>query len=177
VRLAAPNETKESVTVPTIKDLIRCALNEGRTLRDLEHDSGYQVRFQTFQKYANIPPSQFPKKPETIAGMAQALRVSVATVVLAYAESLGVPLETEPSTFMTRLPSDIDQIDPEMQNAVIAVTRAAVKLARGPAIVDDRANKIEMGDSSDALGTWGRPGKKPRVLRDEDHDKRHKRGS
>lgn len=157
--------------MPTIKHLIRCALDEGRTVRDLAHDSNYQVKFQTFQQLSLHPPKQFPKDIKTIDGMAQALRVSRAVIVLAYAESLGVPLENESSTFITRLPSDVDQLDIDMQNALIALARAAVKSA-GRAVIAD-----EPQDSNGHPASWLPARKHPGMLGDQDRNERHKRGS
>jgi hypothetical protein len=52
---------------PQSRDLIRGALDdEGRTVRDLEQDSGYLVKFQTFQELANPRRKQFPKETKTI---------------------------------------------------------------------------------------------------------------
>lgn len=112
---------------PTIRDLIRNALDSGRSVRDLEQDSGYRVKFQTFQELANHAPRQFPKKAATITGMAQALNVSEAAVVLAYAKGLGIPVDGLNNTFALRLPADVALIEPEMQNAIITMARAAVK--------------------------------------------------
>jgi hypothetical protein len=130
----AANGTKESETVPTIRDLIRAATDdEGRTFRQLEQDSGYLVKFQTFQDLANNAPKEFPKKTSTITGMAQALRITEAAVVLAYAKGLGIPIEGLTNTFALRLPSGVSTIEPDMQNAIINMARAAVKRHRlGP---------------------------------------------
>jgi hypothetical protein len=120
--------------VPTITDLIRGALDdEGRTVRDLERDSGYQVKFQTFQELANRAPRQFPKETKTITGMARALNVSETSIVLAYAQGLGIQIDGVANTFALRLPADVATIEPDMQNAIINMARAAVKRHRlGP---------------------------------------------
>lgn len=115
----------DSSPVPTIRDLIHFLLDAGKTVRELAADSGGRVKFQTFQELANHPPKQFPKDNKTIVGMAKALRVSEATVVLAYAKGLGIDVLTD-SRFALRLPVGVDAIDPQMQDALIAVARAAV---------------------------------------------------
>lgn len=119
-------------TMPTIADLIIGAQREGRSLRQLEEDSGYLVKYQTFGDLANHAPGEFPKSTKTIAGMARALRVPEATIVLAYAKSLGIPVDGNDSTFALRLPPDVASIEPEMQNALISMIRAAVKRAKRP---------------------------------------------
>lgn len=114
-------------TVLTIGDLIRGALHEGRSVRDLERDSEYRVKFQTFQELSNHPPRQFPKEVKTITGMAKALHVTETAVVLAYAQGLGVPIDGLNNTFALRLPAGVAAIEPEMQSAIINMARAAVK--------------------------------------------------
>jgi hypothetical protein len=117
---------RDSADVPSIKELIRAALDAGKTVRQLEADSGDRVRFQTFQELSNHPPKQFPKHAETIAGMAAALNVSEMTVVLGYATGLGIPINTG-SSFALRLPPGVDNLDPPMQDAIIQLTRAALQ--------------------------------------------------
>jgi hypothetical protein len=145
--------------VPTIRELIRAALDGGRSVRDLEHDSGYRVKFQTFQHLSVNAPDQFPKKVDTIVGMAEALNVTSTAVVMAYAQSLGIPMEVR-STFAMRLPPDADDLDIEVQNALIAVVRASV-----------RSRRRVFADKPEPRGgrVMGRfaPGEDPGVRRDE----------
>lgn len=121
---------RDSSDVPTIKDLIRAELDRGKSVRDLEVDSGGRVKFQTFQELSNRPPRQFPKALDTISGMAQALRVDETAVVLAYARGLGVDVKIG-SMFALRLPPGVDELDPQMQSALIAVVRAAANPSVG----------------------------------------------
>lgn len=134
---------RNSADVPSIKELIRAALDAGKTVRQLEADSGDRVRFQTFQELSNHPPKQFPKHAETITGMAAALNISESTVVLAYATGLGVPVSTGP-TFALRLPPGVDQLEPAMQDAIIQVARAALQSGTGRPVgaVDEREHPV-----------------------------------
>lgn len=118
-------DVDQSFDVPTIKDLIRSALDGGKTVRQLAEDSGQRVKFQTFQDLANHPPKQFPKDNKTITGMALALKVSETAVILAYAKGLGYVVTTG-SNLALRLPADVDRLSPEMQDAIISVARAAL---------------------------------------------------
>jgi hypothetical protein len=120
-------ERLDSHGVPSIRDLICAALGAGKTVRQLEDDSGGLVRFQTFQELANHAPKQFPKDPKTITGMAAALNVPESTVVLAYATGLGIDVHNASSNFTLRLPPGLDRLDPVMQDALITLARAAVK--------------------------------------------------
>lgn len=122
----------QSFDVPTIKDLIRSALDAGKSVRDLADDSGQRVKFQTFQELSIHPPKQFPKDAKTITGMALALKVSETAVVLAYAKSLGITVTTG-SNFSMRLPADVDRLSPEMQDALVAIARAALTTSPAPA--------------------------------------------
>lgn len=110
----------------TISELIQGALDAGRTVRQLAEDSGGRIKFQTFQTLSKAPPKQFPKDPKTITGMSVALKVPESTIVLAYAKGLGVKVTTD-SSFALRLPPGVDAIDPALQDAIINLTRAALR--------------------------------------------------
>lgn len=125
---AAPPSGQGS-DMPTMKQLIRAELDSGKSVRDLADASGGRVKFQTFQELSTKPPKQFPKDLKTITGMSLALRVPETTIVLAYAKSLGIPVSSG-STFSLRLPGEIDSLSPKMQDAILAVTRAALADAR-----------------------------------------------
>lgn len=112
--------------VPTIGELINEAL-DGSSVRKLEADSGYLVKYQTFQQLSKSAPDGFPKDTKTIRGMAIALKVPESTIVLAYAKGLGVDVSTE-SGIAARMPRGADALGIEMQNALISVVRAAVKM-------------------------------------------------
>lgn len=113
--------------VPTIRDLIRDALDGGSSVRKLADDSNGLVKFQTFQELSNAAPSQFPKDIKTVRGMASALRVPESTIVLAYAKSLGIDVSVE-SGIAARMPKGADGLGIEMQNALVSIVRAAVKM-------------------------------------------------
>lgn len=143
--------------VPTIRELIRAELDAGKSVRDLEADSGHRVKFQTFQELSNQPPRQFPKEVKTIQGMSAALHCTETAIVLAYAASLGI--EVQGSDFALRLPPGVDALDSEMKSALVSVVRAAtnqgVRHATQPATPAD--------PPAEAPRTPGRPEQKTRA--------------
>lgn len=153
---------RDSTHVPSIRELIQAALDAGKTVRQLEADSGYRVRFQTFQNLSKHAPKEFPKHPETIAGMVAALNVSESTVVLAYATGLGIPVDAG-STFALRLPPGVDALDPSMQDAIIRVARAALQSGARRPVADSPVTE----DQSEQFG-WGRRRRGPGELPGED---------
>lgn len=122
--------------MPTITELIRAALDGGRTVRQLQADSGHRVKHQTFQELSHAPPAQFPKFAKTITGMSEALRVPEATIVLAYAKGLGWNVAID-SSFALRLPPGVDNLDPSMQDAIIHLVRAALQTYSGSGVAGD----------------------------------------
>ncbi|OHU23437.1 hypothetical protein BKG77_07170 [Mycobacteroides chelonae] len=118
--------TGHSSRVPTIGDLIRTELDAGKSVRDLAAASGYRVKHQTFQELSKQQPKQFPKESKTVSGMAQALNCTESAVVLAYAAGLGIAVDSV-SEFSLRMPAGVDDLAPEMKNALVSVVRAAVK--------------------------------------------------
>lgn len=155
--VARSGQRAEGSPVPTIRDLIREALAAGKSVRDLEADSGYQVKFQTFQELSNSAPKQFPKKLETIDGMARALHATESAIVLAYASGLGVPV-TSRSDFALRLPAGVDDLDEPMKRALISVVRAALTPGE-PDAVDTTPqpgapSEADQGEKSDAGMLW-----------------------
>lgn len=137
--------------VPTIRDLIRAELDAGKSVRDLEADSGHRVKYQTFQELSNQPPKQFPKEVKTVQGMAQALRCTETAVVLAYAASLGI--EVQGSDFALRLPPGVDDLDHEMKSALVSVVRAATKQGASHADQPDTRADPPPAEESRAQGT------------------------
>lgn len=156
----------QSFDVPTIKELIRSALDGGKSVRELAEESGQRVKFQTFQELSNHAPKQFPKDPKTITGMALALKVSETAIVLAFAKSLGITVTTG-SNLSMRLPADVDKLSPEMQDAIVSVARAALD-ARS-VVVPDKPKETALRRS---LGARKNPG----VNGGEDDQKRNQLG-
>lgn len=133
----------------TIKDLIRAALDNGKTVRQLEADSGGRVRYQAFQELSNNAPKNFPRDiSNTITGMALALGVPETTIVLAYAAGLGVRV-TAGSPFTLRVPAGVDQLDPSVQESLLTLMRSIVRMEAAPAGASPQARQAEEDGSPD----------------------------
>jgi hypothetical protein len=76
-----------------IQNLIRNHKGD-RSYGRLERDAGGYPTAKAIQKAATGPTSGFAD-PRTIAGLSRALNVPIATVIRAYAVSLGLPMEAE----------------------------------------------------------------------------------
>lgn len=171
--------SRDRPDVSTIKDLIRAALDNGKTVRQLEADSGRRVRFQTFQELSNNAPKNFPRDiHDTITGMALALGVPETTVVLAYAKSLGIHITTG-SPFALRIPAGVDRLDPAVQdsflnlmrNVVRAVETAAESTASGEAHKGE-----EVSDDAEPASGLARLQSLSDRVRVEGADEEHKKG-
>lgn len=125
--MVEPHErADDGSSMPTIGDLIRIELDAGKTFRELAAASGFRVKHQTFQELSKQPPKQFPKASKTIIGMSVALSCTETVVVLAYARGLGINVVRQGAEFALRLPSRVDDLAPDMKNALLSVMRAAV---------------------------------------------------
>lgn len=173
--------SRDRSEVPTIKDLIRAALDNGKTVRQLEADSGGRVRFQTFQELSNAAPKNFPRDVhETITGMAVALGVTETTIVLAYAKGMGIRIAGG-SPFALRVPPGVDSVDSAVQESMLSLMRAIVRMETAPsagASSEAREAEQEVSANERQYGTGGihrdvgSARKHPRVDRTEDGKKR-----
>lgn len=105
----------------------------GRTYREMQEVSaraGYKLRYQTVAELANEAPSGFPRHMDTIRGLAIALDVSEKTVLLAYAESLELNMDTE-SSFVQQLPPSVRNLSPEITDKLIALIRSILDEGSG----------------------------------------------
>lgn len=88
------------------------------------------------------PPKTFAS-PRTMELLAELLEVPVATIVLSYAASLGVPVRDAAPELARRLPPGIDALTQHDEDAVLGVVRALV----------DARRKAEPPDAGDAKPT------------------------
>lgn len=115
----------QSQSVPTIADLIQARRAErGWSYRTLADRADHVFSAQRWQQLGTgVRIKEFPE-PATIQAMADALEVDVASVVLAAAASIGLPVERRQSELAAMLPSNADDLTEEQRDAVLAVIRA-----------------------------------------------------
>ncbi|MFC3299604.1 hypothetical protein ACFOD8_08270 [Arthrobacter agilis] len=115
----------------SISELLRSEKDaSGLSYRDLVErasKAGYSLKFQYVNELVVSGPKSWPKNPDTFRALAAILRVSEKSVVLAYAASLGLDVTDSTSPFATRLPAGTEKLSPSMQDALIAVVRAATQ--------------------------------------------------
>jgi hypothetical protein len=81
---------------------------------------------QRFQQLVTRPPTRMPYDSKTVHALARLLGVDTTTVVLAYAQSLGLPVERTGSQLAHLLPSGVDQLTREDMDALLHVVRQMV---------------------------------------------------
>ena len=97
----------------------------GWSYRKLAAQSGGVITWSRWQQLATgVRVVEFPE-PETLMAIARGLDVDVTLVVMAAAKSIGLPVRSAASTFAALLPTTVDDIDPDMQDALLRVIRLA----------------------------------------------------
>lgn len=110
---------------PTLRELIRARQQvTGWSQADLEKASNYQVKKQSFGEWVNYAPKSWPKRNETILGLAEALDVTPETVILAWATSLGLPVKVRQPLIALQMPPAADTLTDAERNSIIAMIRA-----------------------------------------------------
>lgn len=97
----------------------------GYTFRKLAELSGDTISHARWQQLATgVRLVEFPE-PATLLAIATAIDVDVTMVVVAAAKTIGLPVRNTTSSFATLLPSTVDDMDPEMRDALLRVIRLA----------------------------------------------------
>ena len=116
--------------MPTISELVeqrrRFLDLSYRELAERSGRAGWHVNHQTIQALAVKEPREWPKKPETIKGLAEALDVPEHLVVLAFARSFGLDVKIERSRLASLLPSDASALPSRVQDSIALLVRALV---------------------------------------------------
>lgn len=157
------DEVSQSQSVPTLADLIQARrADRGWSYRVLADRASHVFTAQRWQQLGTgVRIKEFPE-PATIQAMADALEVDVASVVLAAAASIGLPVERRQSELAAMLPSTADALTEEQRDAVLAVIRAMTpketKDGRTEEVAEPRTQARSQVDSSEARGDRLRPG-------------------
>lgn len=156
-------EVSQSQIVPTLADLIQARrADRGWSYRVLADRASHVFTAQRWQQLGTgVRIKEFPE-PATIQAMADALEVDVASVVLAAAASIGLPVERRQSELAAMLPSTADALTEEQRDAVLAVIRAMTpKETKDGRTEEEQESRTQAGgpvDSSEARGNRRRSG-------------------
>jgi hypothetical protein len=118
----------DSPSVPTIADL----LQEYRRLTGASYEAmsevvNREITTGRLHQLATVPPKSFPRDAGTVQRLADLLQVPVATIVLAFAASLGLPVSQQGSHLSITLPPGTDSLEAKDVEAIRAVVRQLVE--------------------------------------------------
>ena len=117
----------ESDAVPTIAELLTAYRDRtGMSYRRMAQKVRDEIHGTRLQVLATEPPKEFPKNARTIEVLAELLEVPVATIVLAFAAGLGIPVRQGGTMLERTLPPGTDTLTAEDREAIRYVTRALV---------------------------------------------------
>ena len=118
-----------------IRELIH-TMRKDRSYEDLAKSA---LSRQRWQQLAEDPIKEFPK-PDTIRAIASTLGVTESTVVLALAESLGIPM-TQSSRVAALLPAGVDRLSDAALRALLTLMRELVGTEPSPGAVTRMAEQ------------------------------------
>lgn len=99
------------------------------SFRKLAERSDDVITYGRWQQLAGgVRITEFPE-PATLQAIAKGIDVDVTIVVLATAKSIGLDVRNTASTFATMLPSTVDDMDPDLRDALLRVIRLASRRA------------------------------------------------
>lgn len=113
--------------VPTIAAMLTSYRDRtGHSYRDMARKVRDEMQGSRLQQLATSPPKAFPER-RTIELLSELLEVPTATVVLAFAAGLGIPVSQTGTMLERTLPPGTDALTAEDREAIRAVTRALVE--------------------------------------------------
>ena len=135
--------------VPTLQQLIQTRRDErGWTYADLAERSGGNLTRSRWQQLGSGARLKSWPEPATIHTLVDALGYDYATVVLACAQSLGLPVGGGRGPLLAQLiPAGADLLTDQMRDAILAMIRAAVADALGRPEVNDPVHPIAPGQA------------------------------
>lgn len=119
--------------VPTIASLLSAYKDStGASYEEMYRRSGRVLSVARLQQLATAPPREFPKKTRTVEALATLLKVPQSTIVLAFAQSLGIAVTTGMSTLAVHLPPGTEALTDRDRDAILAVIRQLVDARNDP---------------------------------------------
>lgn len=116
-----------SSDVPTIASLLNNYRDRtGASYKDMSRRSGDVLTVARLQQLATAPPKEFPKHTRTMEALASLLEVPLATIVLAFAAGLGMPVRDSGPLLALSLPPGTDNLTDRDRDAILAVTRQLI---------------------------------------------------
>lgn len=122
---------RDSSPVPTIAELLtRYRDLSGASYEDMSRSVNGAITTAWMQKLTTQPPKSFPRNAATIQHLADLLQVPAATIVLAFATSLGLPVSQAGTALSITLPPGTDILETRDVEAIRAVIRQLVDARR-----------------------------------------------
>ena len=121
------SEPTQSASVPTIQQLLLEHRDRtGDSYDDMAKKVDDSITRQRLQQLATRGPARMAYDSKAIHALAKLLGIDTTTVVLAYAQSLGLPVERTGSTLAHLLPNGVDVLTREDMDAVLHMVRQMV---------------------------------------------------
>jgi hypothetical protein len=113
--------------VPTIAELLLSYRDRtGHSYSEMAKRVRDELQAARLQQLVTAPPKAFPSR-RTVELLAELLEVPTATIVLAFAAGLGIPVSQSGSMLERTLPPGTDVLTPEDREAIRLVTRTLVE--------------------------------------------------
>lgn len=139
----------ESHDVPDIAALLIAYRDRtGQSYDDMERRTGDVIKSARLHNMVREPQRNFPE-PRTLEALASLLQLPVATVVLAFARTLGLPVTDRSTRLAQSLPPGTDELTDEDRDAILAVTRQLIQARRAaPAFDLSRVEGLRLAEEA-----------------------------
>jgi hypothetical protein len=134
----------DSPPVPTISELLAQYRDRtGASYDEMSRSVNGEITTAWFHKLTTQPPKSFPRDADTVQALADLLQVPVATIVLAFASSLGLPVTQSSSMLLLTLPPGTDNLQPADVAAIRAIVRQLVEARRAVSLPEPDLSRVE----------------------------------
>lgn len=122
--------TADGSAVPTIAELLTSYRDRtGYSYKDMARKVRDEIQGSRLQQLVVAPPKAFPER-RTIELLAELLEMPTATIVLACAAGMGIPVRDSSSELARTLPPGTDKLTVEDRDAIRTITRALIEARR-----------------------------------------------